>query len=340
MGKNKHKEKITLDRDNLKYYYGIPHCHTSFSTGKGNPSDAYDYGRKAGLDFMCITDHNSYLNNKVLIKGEAYTKWDALQLYVAKIKKKYPDFLPIAGFECKSIYGDLNIINPSTFFSGSIRDIKLLALWMFNNPNAFVTINHPHKNIKLLKYNKLLNKIIPSIEVCNGTPNGKYTYHYKYYYYLLDNNWNLGALNSQDNHKFNFGDSQNLTVYIGNELSTPALVDAFRCKRVYSTESRFLKFHFTINDSFMGERIALDENKLKFSIFAEDIRYRIKEIQIISNNGLIIRKIEDINLNYIKYIYEHIYSSNESWYVIKVLQENNITSWSSPIFISQRNLNN
>lgn len=334
MGKSKCTEKKIFNKDNIKYFYGIPHCHTSFSTGKGNPLEAFDYGRRAGLNFMFITDHNSYLANNVLIKGDAYSKWSALQYYSSKMRKKSSEFLPLIGFECKSIYGDLNIINPSTFFNGTVRDIKLLALWMLNNPNAFISINHPHKNIKLLKYNPIINKLITSIEVCNGMPNSKYTYHDKYYYFLLDNGWKLGALNAQDNHRFNFGDSQNLTTYIGNELSTTALIDAFRYRRVYSTESRFLKFYFLINDSFMGEDLTLINNKLKFFIFAEDIRFRIKEIHIISNNGAIIRKIDGINLNYIKYIYEHTHSPGETWYIVKVIQEDTRVSFSSPIFIN------
>ena len=68
-----------------------------------------------------------------------------------------------------------------------------------------------------------------------------------------------------------------------------------------------------------------------------DIRYKIKEIQIISNNGSIIKKIEDINLNNIKYIYEHENLLTETWYVIKVLQEDNKTAVSSPIFINHLN---
>ena len=54
----------------------------------------------------------------------------------------------------------------------------------------------------------------------------------------------------------------------------------------------------------MGDTLSIYSPKIKFSIFTEDIRYKIKEIQIISNGGVIVKKIEDINLNSIKYIYD------------------------------------
>ena len=41
----------------------------------------------------------------------------------------------------------------------------------------------------------------------------------------------------------------------------------------------------------------------------------------------------------IKYIYEHQNSPKETWYVIKVLQEDNKTAVSSPIFINHLNVN-
>lgn len=335
MGRKKHKQSKEFNQNNIKFYYGIPHCHTEFSTGKGSPIEAYEYGCKSGLDFMFITDHNSYLSNEISIKDDKYSKFQGTKVYASKIKKKYDNFLPLVGFECKTyLYGDLNIMNSSNFFTGAVRDLKVLTLWMLNNPDSFISINHPHKNIKALPYNPILNKLITSIEVGNGNPASKYTRHERYYFSLLDDGWRLGAINGQDNHKINFGDSENLTVCICNSLSTHDIISSFRERRTYSTESRYLKLYFTINDSFMGEEITISSDKLRFMIFTEDIKYKIKEIQIITNKGTVIRTIENINLSSIKYLYEHKRESNETWYIIKVIEENDKISFSSPIFIN------
>ena len=48
--------------------------------------------------------------------------------------KNKDEFLPIISFESKtSSFGDFNIINPNNFFTGLIKDLRLLVLWIINN---------------------------------------------------------------------------------------------------------------------------------------------------------------------------------------------------------------
>ncbi len=327
------KKKTQINFKNLKFYYGIPHAHCGFSTGRGTPTEAFDYARHNGLDFLILTDHNNYLIKSVRMNGNELSKWEALKYLRTKYRKKHDNFLPVIGFESKtSGFGDINIINSNRFFTGIVSNLKLLILWMFNNPNAFITLNHPHKNINYLEYSPLLNKLITSIEVGNGSAPNKYSRYDKYYYNLLDKGWQLGAINSQDNHRMNFGDDENLTCIISNELTLDSLITAFRSRHTYSTESKSLVMYFTINNAFMGETIPLNDNELEFYIFIQDNNYKIKEIDIISFSGTVIKKIPDLNLNRIKYIYRHKAETNEKWYVIKTILENGKIGISSPIF--------
>ena len=319
-----------------KYYYGIPHCHTSYSTGRGTPLDAFEYGKENDLDFMVITDHNSFLDKNIPNEKKEISRWAFTKNIAEKFRKKNDDFLSLIGFETKtSPYGDFNIINPSTFFTGTVRNLNLLLLWMINNPDSFITINHPHRSITLLDYNEYLNKLITSIEVGNGTYPNKYIRYDKYFYTLLDKGWKLGAINGQDNHRMNFGDSENLTVIIAQELSKASLIKAFRERRTFSTESRSLKMFFKINDYFMGDEITKPLKKLRFIIFAEDLKRKIFSIEILSNGVKTIKKLSDINLNSIKYIYEQEVNEKENWYVIKINEEGNRIAISSPIFIKK-----
>lgn len=318
----------------LNFYYGIPHAHTFFSTGKGSPYEAYQYAKRGGLDFLAITDHNSLLKKEVHLNNSSPSKWTVSKYMLEKFKKKNEDFLPMLGFESKTLlYGDLNIINSKTFFTGVINNIALLILWMLNNPDAVITINHPHKNILMLEYNHILNKLITSIEVGNGVFPKKYIRHDKYYYMLLDKGWKLGAINSQDNHRINFGDSDNLTVFLANSLNVNTFIQAMRERMTYSTESKSLKLIFTINSCLMGSEISIENDKLKFSIIAEDQYNKIICIEIVTNKNTTIKKADNINLNSIKYLYEHQYSTCESWYLIRVHQQGNRVAISSPIFI-------
>ena len=320
----------------IKYYYGIPHAHTLFSTGKGTPYDAYEYAKNKGLNFLAITDHNSHLSKDITLSHKTLSKWTTSNNMIEKFKKRNDDFIPLLGFETKtSPYGDFNIINSTTYFTGVLKDLRLLVLWMINNPDSIVTINHPHKSILNLEYNEILNKLITSIEVGNGYFPYKYMRYDKYYYALLDKGWKLGAINSQDNHKINFGDSENLTCILTDDLSTKSIIDAFRKHATFSTESKSLKMNFSINNKPMGSDLTLDDDKLKFNIFVNDIYYRINSIEIVTNNGVIVKKLSNINLNSIKYIYEHKIDPNETWFIIRVIQEGKRIGISSPIFINK-----
>ena len=93
--------------------------------------------------------------------------------------------------------------------------------------------------------------------------------------------------------------------------------------------------YFTINDSMMGTEIILKDDTLRFMIFAEDNNNKIKSIEIVTNKSTIVKKIEDINLNSIKYLYDHKYIEGESWYLIRIWQQDNRLAISSPIFIEK-----
>jgi len=332
LGKKK-STKNNFNIDDLNFYYGIPHAHCAFSTGRGTPIEAFDYARHAGLNFLILTDHNNYLNKNVSLKGTELSKWDAARYLAARYNKKHENFLALIGFESKTNpFGDINVINSNRFFTGTVNNLQLLVLWMLNNSNAFISINHPHKTIEYLEHNPVLNKLITSLEVGNGSSPNKYLRYEKYYYYLLDNNWKLGAINGQDNHRLNFGDDENLTCIIADELTSTSLVNAFRTRHTYSTESRTLIMYFTIDDNFMGDIIPLDNEELQFLIFAHDPIHKILEIDIISSGGTIIKKISNLNLNKVKYLYNHEPLKNELWYIIKIKLDNDKIAISSPIF--------
>lgn len=333
MGKKPENKSNTLDLDNLKFYYGIPHAHSGFSTGRGTPIEAFDYARHNGLNFLILTDHNNYLTKTVRVKGNELSKWEAAKYLSARYNKKHESFLSLIGFESKTNpFGDINIVNSARFFTGTVNNMQLLVLWMMNNPTAFISINHPHRQIEHLEYNPILNRLITSIEVGNGSAPNKYMRYDKYYYYLLDKGWKLGAINSQDNHRMNFGDDENLTCVISTELTSSSLITAFRSRHTYSTESRSLTLYFTINNVFMGSAVPRSDTELNFSIFTQDSNYKISEIQIISNGAAIIKRISSLNLNRIKYLYKHEPKDNETWYVIKVILNDGKIAISSPIF--------
>lgn len=322
----------------LKFYYGIPHCHTEISTGRGSPLEALEYAAKKSIDFIILTDHNSSLKEPLKKENSKKTKWNYLRESLIKYNKKNKYPLAILGFETRSNpWGDLNIVNVSNYFTGVINDMRSVFLWMLNQPDGLIFINHPHSPISKLNYHPILNHFITSIEVANGSPPHKYIRHFKYYYKLLDDGWRLGAINGQDNHRMNFGDSENLTCVVCNDFSKKTIMDAFRNRRTYSTESKTLKTYFSINNHFMGEIISLDKIKeLEFFIYAYDTKYTVNKIEILSNGGSVVKTLDKINLNKVKYLIKIPFDESLRWYVIKIYQDGGKIAMTSPIFIDDK----
>ncbi|MEG1002599.1 histidinol phosphatase [Clostridium sp.] len=334
MGKH---DKCDINIYNLKdvnMFYGVPSCYTSYSNGISTPFEAFNYGYHNNLDFLFITDVNNFLSKNISYNSKNISMWNLSTYLCRRFSKKKENFVPMIGFETKIIpYGDIDIINSNTFFVGDVENIELLILWMLNNKDAFAILKHPLKSTLSLPYNNVLNKIITSVEVCYGALGDRYIRRDKFFFKLLDKGWKLGTINSQNNTKLDFGDYDNVTGIVTSKLSKSSVIDSFRNRRTFSTESRSLKLFFLANDTLMGGLLKGDTNRIKFSILLEDRYYEIVKIEIISNGGEVVHSVDNLNLNRIKYIYEHIVNKNQSWFVIKIYQASDKISLSSPVFI-------
>ncbi|MGL4990209.1 MAG: CehA/McbA family metallohydrolase [Sarcina sp.] len=317
-----------LNLDKLNFFYGIPHCHTNISTGKATPSECIDLSLKSNLDFLILTDHNSYFQNNS-------EKWNTLLKIINKTNKKLSNLIIIQGFEVQTSWGHLNIINPPNYFLGTLTNIYSLILWCLKDKDTLVSINHPNSDILKLPHDDLINQFISNVEVGNGIYDKKYSKHSKVFFQLLDKGWKLSAINGQDNHKLNIGREENLTCVVSYNLSNESLIEGFRHHRTFSTESKSLKMYFTINNFFMGDTATFnnDEN-LSFYIFAFDSLRKISKIQIISSNNTIVKELLNLDLHTVRFMYEHKLNTCEKWYVIKIILSDGREGLSSPIFIN------
>ena len=316
--------------ENLKFFYGVPHCHTTLSTGKASPSECIELAYKNDLDFIIITDHNSYFTDNIKLN-----KWSNLNKLITKYNKKYSNFLILQGFETHTkSFGHLNIINSPNYFLGTIDSIESLIIWCSKDTDTIVAINHPNNLALTIPYSETNNNFIKAIELGNGIFNKKYTKHDKIYYSMLDRGWKLAAINSQDNHKLNIGKEENLTCVISNSLSNKDIVSSLKNHFSFSTESKSLKMFFTINMSVMGSTLKSTENEtLNFFINTLDINRKISKLQIITSNNTIVKELLNIDLHTVKFMFEKKASQTELWYVVKVVLNDKREGITSPIFI-------
>lgn len=325
-----------------KLYFGVPHSHTSFSSGVGTPTEAYNVCKKRGLDYLIVTDHSRRLKGKGnldiknnLRKTRDFDKWDLTKYEAHLMNKKHSKFLALAGFELSTeFYGHLNIFNSNDCLKTKMKSIYKLIEWLKQRENTIISINHPNENTANINYSCELDKFINLIEVGNGIPSRRYIRSEQIYYKLLDKGWHLGAINGQDNHKDDWGKEDNLTVVLAEKRNSKAFYSALANRRTYSTESRTLKLGVTANDFWMGSILNCSINdNIKFKIYAEDKKNKIRSIQIISNGGNVIKQKSDFN-NKNKVIWQAEITLTESnrWYVIKVILENDKWGIASAIF--------
>lgn len=313
------------------YFYGIPHSHTSYSSGKGTPLSAYKYASDQRLDFLMITDHFNDLK-KMTNDSSSTTKWDKLKIQCKKFNKKQSKFLPLYGYEIKGYLGShFNVLFSDDLIS-NLKNLKKLKEISTCNTNMMVSINHPSKKILKMDYDPQLDKIINLIEVGNGSPPNKYREYYDIYFKMLDIGWHLGAINSQDNHLENWGDTDNVTAVVTEKLSVNSFSEALKKRRVYSTESKSLKLKVLANNKWMGNSIPLSPQKdINIYIKAEDKHENIKKIEIYSNNGEIVFE-QSYNSNIVE-LNKNFPSKSGDWFVVKVILSNNKSAISSAVYV-------
>lgn len=338
MGKKKRSSNNSdINISNIRFYYGIPHCHSSLSTGTELPTEAFDYAKHKSLDYMIITDNNTKLNTLIDDRSESISKWQYLLKCVNKFNKRNEDFIALHGFEAHtSLLGDLNIINTKSYFSGTVTNLNALLFWLFQDENTIVSINHPNESIETLEFNQHLNKYISCIDIGLRSPQNNFGRYEKTLFSLLDNGWRLGTMHSLDSHKINFNEIDNLTGIVCNSFNKESLLSALKNRHTFATESKSLKLYFTLNSVFMGGEVD-NSSSLDFYIYAEDYIHKIEKIQIITNGGAIIKEMDSIELNNVKFLFKKSSDINEDWYIVKVFLSENRIALTSPIFIVDNN---
>lgn len=342
---------FTVGTPIYNHYKGLLHAHTSNSDGKGSYEDAYYLAKyKANLDYFAITEHSNYFDNIQkcdLDDGTSSEKWTSLINASNKFTTK-GEFVALGGFEMtyshkdKNPTGHINIFNTDGFVSTKDKSIDLKKFYELISKNDEIIGQFNHPNDKFGKfdnfnYSSYGDSVIRLLEVGNGSSSDldKTSKAYDMYQFALDKGWHVAPVCNQDNHTVNFGIANEYrTVILSTDLTKEALFDGLRNMRVYSTEDKNIKIDYTINDSPLGSTLN-KPSKLNFSICAidSDAKDKIKEIQVITNKGEIIKqKNFDSNLAKLDF---SLPTTNNTFYYVKVIQFPNKISVTAPIWIKK-----
>src|SRR5687767_13781415 len=132
-----------------KVFFGLMHGHTSYSDGDGEPPEAFEMAKEAGLDFLAITEHNHHQaagDDGVFLTPHLYG-----QLIQAAREATVPDeFVAIWGQEFSTISSGNHA---NLFFANEICNVPngdfkaLYEQWLPAHPEVpFIQFNHPGVN--------------------------------------------------------------------------------------------------------------------------------------------------------------------------------------------------
>lgn len=336
-------------------YYGIPHAHTGYSDGSKDttPQDAFAYAKSKGLDYLFITDHSNmfdgvtddkkeYVSERNEFVGIPDSEWSNTKEMAEAASSD--SFTAFRGFEMTyqttgGNYGHINVFNTDTYVEAAkqMPELSDFYSWLAKQNGALAMFNHPNRPItafESLQYNAEADGVFQLLEVSNGSLGSNFVDTESYYYKALDYGWHLAPASSQDNHAVNWGDTDNLTAIVARSNDAASLLEAIQERRVYSTETRNLKLDVLANGLPMGSQLdASSGDEIQFSIHAEDLDDPIKEVQIITNNGVVLTRNTlpeaSTSVNWNPTVTA---ATGQNWYVVKVIHANDRMGLASAVY--------
>lgn len=320
------------------FYFGYLHSHTSYSDGALTPEEAYAYARDvAGLDFLGITEHGYYM-------FENPHHWEAL-VEAAKRFTEPGRFVAFRGTEWTHGAGHISVIEAPAPCS---RDVQIsfddLVAWM-EGKNGIASFNHPGRNEQGnwddFRYSLGGNRTIRLLEVGSG-PYPRNTFYEASYIRALDRGWQVGAINSQDNHRADWGTAADTrTGVVARALTREDLTEALRAMRTYSTEDRNVRVRFTGNGRWMGEVLPLGQVDFEIDITDPDPGDAVEKVEVRSNRGAVLMTFrgsgdEGGPDRPFRRAFPLVPRQGYSWYYLRVEQRDGDVVVTSPIWVKSR----
>lgn len=280
--------------NNLTWFRGDLHAHTIHGDGSWTVQGALSSGWFQGLDFVALTEHNTYTHHYEI---------DA-------IRNKYPGFLIIRGEEVTTYGAHINVWGLP---SGKWVDFRVLPNQQSSGKQiadeahkfgGLASINHPTMGCGGCSWTFGDDwSIMDSVEIWNATWDADDEKALKIWDEYLQKGKIITAVASSDSHQPPSEPSPyptnlqlgNPTVYIGAEsLTEPNLLAAIKAGRVFMAEDPRKMIKFTANQNFtMGDVVTVKKNqKVNLNFVKKAFQYGVKIVWI--SDGKIIKEYKSI----------------------------------------------
>jgi hypothetical protein len=303
-------------------YFGNLHSHTSYSDGVGIPQEAYEHARYvAQIDFHAVTDHHNWLT------AEEYQ--DIMDQAVAITEDGA--FIGIGGQEWSGIDTASGKVNHITVhdadhvFEAPLEDLDAFydELYASGCPGTFC---HPEPEaFNNFAYSSIGDTRMNSCEIRNER-------HQTSYIKALNNGWHVGVDGSQDNHDATWGDGPRWTAALLCSLTKADILDAVNNHRTYSTYDRNFELYFKADGHYMGDSFAHAGNLLfSIGLYDGDSGDDVRLVELYQNGVPV--AWEFLDADSCLWCPEISPPRGESYYFVKVYQEDGEKVWSAPMWI-------
>ena len=345
--------------DEMNYYVGDMHIHTSTACSKPNGREFFinqrtnegclskalsmmhDEGR---LDTTVVSDHACYVNRKEFFRG--FT--DAEDICG-------DDIIVFPGAESEIIQGERDRFGVPRCNSGEIvthnsdewacvRSWNEFVTILGRSPFGFCTLAHPnlftirtrgHGSFSLRRNNTpRFQRMLRYVEMGDGTDRGGNLIHENMYTEALDNGFHVSTTCSSDSHSLVWGYERipGKTIVMAPEKTREAFLDAFLNNRAYASMTGNVKVRYSVNGHHAPTTLPWS-TKYHFhgeiSYFYEDPTTEIVGAELISDGGVPVMELNFDDFSEFDFDFE---SSTASWFFLRLWDSQGRKTWSVPIW--------
>ncbi len=305
---------MILDNKKSKWYVGDLHTHTRESDGGHSIDEAVQIATNKGLDFIALTDHNTFSQNH---------------------KKPSPgDLALISGVELTTPLGHVNFLGVDECFSNFHYETKEDLIDMFQegrNKGAYISINHPMIGDKWQWGFDGLD--FQAVELWNGSPLSRNETIIKWWQTQLSHGQKIAITGGSDVHvegQNNRWYGEGCTWIKADKLESSSLVESLKKGHHGVAASPFAsKVEFWIDNDqqevMMGDTLKLEadfQGTLRMILHGEAKKPSV--LKVFDDTGIVIEKFlgqdrgSDWTLSPLVHIFE--VSSKAAFYRVEVWQ--------------------
>ena len=367
-------------------YLGNLHSQTNHSDGGGalatctgaqnpqsaalGPTDAYNYARGKGLDFLMASEHNHMYDGSDSTNAAADPAV-AKALYQSGLKAAsdyntaHPGFLAMYGLEWGVISngGHMNIFNSTELLgwesnsSGQLIADTLTpksdyaGLYTLMRQRGWIgQFNHPESSGQFLVNGVALgytadgDQAMALCEVMNSSAfstNTSETETSRSNYEgacnkALEAGYHVAFSTDQDNHCANWGASYTnrtgVLIPTGTALSAASMLDAIKARRVFATMDKTSQLVLTANGHLMGERFANSGSLNLVASFASSSGKTVASVVIYEGVPGRNGSVSQLSTSANTTITPAL---GEHYYYAKLTQNDGNILWSAPVWVTQ-----